>query len=339
MIFAGWSRGHHQDIVLHGNLFESLDDYAKKHPLVVPIPAGRLLTNVNPQRAIQINEPWRQVLWSGFIHSMICKKNGETITNAYAYENVGVIKDLDILAFKSFVRAEGDEVSAPAKDHGDYKNFVETIFNKLSGPTTLQQLPDWEQFLKSMNKLEEQLLHSSVFFTDEQLATLFIDIHRLLRHEFGNRGLALETAASNIFSELDKSYRNAQVVIDCQNSILLPHLLGQHAKPRKQIKVPPIPGSAIVDVHRIAVSHAIESKLLNNVRQSSPQVDQNLLDTYTRRELVTGMVHLFPQYLQRTLDAFWKQHVWEHLDMDKRHPVPSLYYFQSPAKEEIDKST
>ena len=40
---------------------------------------------------------------------MICRQHGQTITDSYAYENIGVIKDLNILAFKRFARDQGAE--------------------------------------------------------------------------------------------------------------------------------------------------------------------------------------------------------------------------------------
>lgn len=86
-------------------------------------------------------------------------------------------------------------------------DFVEKLFCKLHGPLALEHLPDWGNFLKSLSMLDEQLLHFSVFFGDEEMASLFIDLHRLLRHEFPNRGL--QATATNILQGMGQTYTDA----------------------------------------------------------------------------------------------------------------------------------
>lgn len=284
---------------------------------------------MGPHRQLQLNDRWRHLLWSGFIHSMICKQKGETITDAFAFENLGVIKDLNILAFKEFTR--GQDAEDTQNDHTEYAAFVKKLFSKSHGPTALQQLPDWANFLNSVltTKPDDQLLHSSVFFGDEEMASLYIDLHRLVRHEFKNRGLGAE--GTKILQEMEKAYTDAMVVTECRKNPLLAHLLGQHGSAKAK-NAPP--GSALVDVHRIAVSHAIEKELLTKVQTSSPTVDPKLLQTYDRKEVVRSLKYLFPDYPQAALNSFWDQRVWAKLDMDRRHPVPSIYSLWSPDIEE-----
>ena len=115
-------------------MFQSFADHEAQFPLVTKIPHGGLIP-VDPTRPSLINEHWRRILFSGFLHSHICKSEKDCIANAFDYTNVGVLKELNLLAFKKFNRVEGKTNC----DHKEYSAFVEDLFNRLCGLSSLQR--------------------------------------------------------------------------------------------------------------------------------------------------------------------------------------------------------
>ena len=74
---------------------------------------------------------------------------------------------------------------------------------------------------------------------------------------------------------------------------MLAHLLGHDpAMRRAKVRYTPL-GSAVVDVHCTAASHAIETQLHMKVRKCSPQVHPNLLQTYDPREVLFLFMSIF----------------------------------------------
>ncbi|KAK8459668.1 hypothetical protein SEVIR_2G188000v4 [Setaria viridis] len=322
-------RGACQDITFPSSLFESLDDHQARFRLVQQIRHGELI-EVDPTQPNLINDHWRRILFSGFLHSYICKSENDCIANAFNYENVGVLKGLNLLAFKKFDRVEGKKNS----DHMEYSAFVKNIFRRFCDSSPLLLFQQCADFVAACEIGDDNVLrYHSFFLEDEELANLYTDTRRLLRQEFKHRGLGPQ--AKNILTELDTCYSNTTVVRECERHLVLQHLLGSHC-PEQTTQgslqggaVSSFPGTALVDIHQIAVQHVIEDNVLNPAFRMHPK-QWNLLNTYSRVDLIRTLRYMFPMYPGKILVLFKANRVLHHLQMARRLPTPSIYYYVSP---------
>lgn len=208
------------------------------------------------------------------------------------------------------------------------------VSNLCHDPSSLQQLLDLDEFLKwiSLEDFPDRfLLHHPIFLEDEEVADLYVEAHRLVRHEFPTRRQM--TASDNILLDMESGYKNETCIRTCEKSVLFRHLLGGHgdvhrAASTKLGRRSP-DGTVVVDMHRIAMCHTIEMSLLNKARARSTGASI-LLNTYSRKEVIQGVRYMFPLYPLYLVESFEGQKLWYKLNMLRRLPIPSIYRYVSP---------
>ena len=71
---------------------------------------------------------------------------------------------MSILAFWKLVPVEVTKANKKSPvDHQEYVTFIERFLFKDYGPGALQQLQEWDHFLKSLMLSEDQLMYNFVF--------------------------------------------------------------------------------------------------------------------------------------------------------------------------------
>ncbi|KAG0516190.1 hypothetical protein BDA96_10G340800 [Sorghum bicolor] len=331
-------RGKYEDITFPQHMFEPIVEYATRCPLVSKVPTGRLF-HVASDKPNQMEEHWRRLFFSGLVHSVNCKANSDCIYKAFDLDNVGVLRDLNVLAFRRFERMDGLKNT----NHEEFCLFVENLFSQLYGPDALYgpeapgQLDELKKYLSLFQEEhppdDDFLLHNPFFLGEMDIAHFYVDAHRLIRHEFPVRRQG--HSSDRILSDMESCYGNFKCIDVCEKNALLTHLLGAHAaKPRatsvKLCKWPPC-GSAVVDVHRHAATHCIEWSTLDKARASPLSFGiSDLLNRYTWQEVIRGMRYEFPHYPQAVARSFENNKLWYTLSMHRRLPVPSIYGYVAP---------
>lgn len=324
-------RGRKEDIYFPESMFEPIMEHAARCPIVSEVPSGRLFP-VHSDKPIQIQDHWRNILFSALVQSVNCKENYDSIYDAYNLNNVGVLRDLNIVAFRKFERVG----MMTNTNHNEYCSFVKNLLNQLYGPSALEQLEELSGYLSLFQDPlppDYFLLYNPFFLGEDGIANFYFDSHRLMRHELPLRRQG--DSADSILLDLSSVYDNQRCAAKCEKNMLLKHLLGIHAAEHRAISIKrskwPPRGSTVADVHRHAVVHSIEWSILDKARASTLSSGTlDLLKRYTRGEVIRGMRYDFPLYPHFVALSFEENRLWHMLRMHRRLRVSELYGYAVP---------
>lgn len=210
----------------------SLNEFFKDIPLFDKVRTDRLIENVYPERPYCMHDRVRKLLRTGIVPLYICKQLGISIPGAFRVGNVGVLKGMDVLAFKELdileLSAATDVIEINGYDQ--FLHFFKDLVCRYVSPEALSQMPGgFGRLLKVLEMPisdDEDVVYNAAFWPNLLLETMFFEFHRLLREELPARGLGHK--ALKIIQAIDQHHPHFKKA--CADNDLLISWAGVHSK-------------------------------------------------------------------------------------------------------------
>lgn len=342
-------RGKYGAIAFPGDRFQEEHDFFKDNPMLSPIPSGRLI-QVNPSRPFELIDRVRYWFGSGASVPYICRKYQHSILNPFWRGNVGVIKDLGVVAFKIILSDpynlwEHHRGLGYVHWNSYWKETATDIYGALAMRMAPVELDGYSKDLDDVNDAdhEEYVFHHPMHLTDIRYGDMAFEVYRLLVKE--SPALATPTASapygrlSPILEKIGNEHPNVYVESASHGLVQqwyprflvkkinnLPSGLATLPKSSQAVVnylglTPFQIGLLIVEIARHGSIHSVETEVINLVKS----VIGNLNPPFTRTEVLKMLRQFLPNHLRIAYLGFLDESEWSLLQTSIRYPMDTIY--------------
>uniref|UniRef100_A0A0E0DPF7 Uncharacterized protein n=1 Tax=Oryza meridionalis TaxID=40149 RepID=A0A0E0DPF7_9ORYZ len=326
--------GRYGEIMFSGNRWQNLTDFLDENPLLIDVPTDRLFGKPDKMQPHMTTDSGCRLMKSGPHLPYFCGILGKSCSGAFTVDNVGVIKDLGIFAFRQ-LKEDVDRkwISNPSAGYNEYSTFMKEVSRLLR-----HQYRAYAQGKTARTILKDigSKLHDYVTVCQ--------------KHPYLNAFLP-ESLKNPQFTLDAQAIAESGVVVTCTSDDDIPGLAAAGIKtgscgPGVPVTLP-IPtgddrsvtiGIVIIIVNRNRSVHSVEPQLLPLINYLPGSSANSLKEKpFSRVEDIRLLRYKCPMLLPEAFLSFWLNGEWNVLSPRDKDPILDIYFAQGlQGKQRID---